>query len=68
MITTELRVEGMACSMCEAHVNDAIRRNFNVKSVKSSRRKKRCVITSEQELDLNEVAAVIRELGYGVRL
>lgn len=68
MITTTLRVEGMACSMCEAHVNDAIRRNFDVKSVKSSRRKKSCVIRSEQELDLERVAAVIRDLGYDVIL
>ena len=33
-ITAE--VEGMACGMCEAHVNDAIRAAFDVKKVSSS--------------------------------
>ena len=32
-------VEGMKCGMCEAHVNDIIRKNFNIKSVKASARK-----------------------------
>ena len=26
-----VKVEGMRCGMCESHVNDLIRRNFNVK-------------------------------------
>lgn len=32
----KLKVDGMACSMCEAHVNDCIRNNFKVKKVKSN--------------------------------
>ncbi len=64
MITTTLGIEGMACSMCEAHVNDAIRRNFSVKKVKSNRRKKSCVVVSEEPLDEARVRAVITELGY----
>lgn len=31
MIKTTLRIGGMMCGMCEAHVNDAIRARFNVK-------------------------------------
>lgn len=64
MITTTLGIEGMACSMCEAHVNDAIRRNFSVKRVKSNRRKKTCVVVSEEPLDEEKVRAVLAELGY----
>ena len=64
MITTTLGIEGMACSMCESHVNDAIRRNFSVKRVKSNRRKKTCVVVSEEPLDTSKVAEVIGELGY----
>lgn len=30
MTKTVLSIEGMACGMCEAHVNDAIRANFSV--------------------------------------
>lgn len=64
MITTTLGIEGMACSMCEAHINDAIRRNFSVKRVKSSRRKKTCVVVSEEPIDEARARAVITELGY----
>ena len=28
-------VEGMACEMCEAHVNEAVRKAFDVKKVTS---------------------------------
>ena len=28
MIQTTVKISGMACSMCEAHINDTIRRAF----------------------------------------
>ena len=31
MVETKLRIDGMACGMCESHINDAIRNNFDVK-------------------------------------
>ena len=40
MVKITLEVEGMACGMCEAHVNDAIRKAFPVKKVTLSRSKK----------------------------
>jgi copper chaperone CopZ len=64
MITTTLGIEGMACSMCEAHVNDAIRRNFSVRRVKSNRRKKTCVVVSEEPLDVSKLKRTIAALGY----
>jgi copper chaperone CopZ len=66
MIETKLTVEGMACSMCEAHVNDAIRKSFPVKRVKSNRRKKTCMIKSLEPLDEEAVKKVITDLGYEV--
>ena len=33
MIKYTLAVDGMMCGMCEAHVNDAVRRAFAVKKV-----------------------------------
>lgn len=64
MIKTTLGIDGMMCSMCEAHVNDAIRRNFDVKSAKSNRRKKQCVVISEDELDRERLFATIEATGY----
>lgn len=40
MIKTTVGIEGMSCGMCEAHINDVVRREFKVKSVKSSVKKK----------------------------
>ena len=39
MVETKLRIDGMACGMCESHINDAIRNNFDVKKVKSSHKR-----------------------------
>ena len=36
MIQTTVRISGMTCSMCEAHINDTIRRAFSVEKVSSS--------------------------------
>ncbi len=47
MYQITVAVDGMQCGMCEAHINDAIRRQFKVKKVKSSRRKKQTLIVSE---------------------
>lgn len=39
MYKITLDVDGMACGMCEAHVNDAVRKAFQVKKVTSSHSK-----------------------------
>ena len=46
-----VEVNGMMCGMCEAHVNDAVRKACPVKKVSSSRSKNQTVILSETELD-----------------
>lgn len=47
MFQTTVKVSGMACSMCEAHVNDAVRSALPVKKVSSSHSKGEVVIISE---------------------
>lgn len=64
MIRTTLGIEGMMCGMCEAHINDAIRKRFAVKSVTSSRAKRQTVIVSEQPLDPELLGIAIRDTGY----
>ena len=64
MIQTTIGVGGMACEMCEAHINDAIRKAFPVKSAKSDRRKKQCVVVSEEPLDEALAAKAITDAGY----
>ena len=58
MIETTVSINGMACGMCESHVNDVVRQNFQIKKVTSSHRwwffpnrswmKKSCVLRLEQ--------------------
>lgn len=64
MTQTVLKIEGMACGMCESHVNDAIRNNFSVKKVKSSHKKGETVIKSEESLDAEKLKKVIADTGY----
>ena len=48
MIQTTVKVSGMACSMCEAHINDAVRGAFPVEKVTSSHSKGETVILSQE--------------------
>lgn len=66
MIKTTLGIEGMACGMCEAHINDVVRRNFRVKSVKSSFSKGKTEILSEEAPDEAKLRAVINDTGYAI--
>ena len=44
MVKTIIKIEGMACGMCESHMNDAIRNVFQVKKVTSSHKDKESVV------------------------
>ena len=69
-----VEVNGMMCGMCEAHVNDAVRKACHdavrkacpVKKVSSSRSKNQTVILSETELDTEALMNAIRGTGYEV--
>ena len=66
MIQYTIAVEGMACSMCEAHINDAVRKAFPVKKVTSSRSKEETTVLTETELDEDALRAAISATGYEV--
>ena len=66
MIQTTVQVSGMACSMCETHVNDAVRSALNVKKVTSSHVKGETVILSDEPLDEGKLRETINATGYQV--
>lgn len=66
MKKTTVTVNGMKCGMCESHVNDAVRKNFNVKKVTSSHTNNQTVIISENAINEQELTSCISELGYEV--
>ena len=64
MFKMTLEIDGMACNMCEAHVNEAIRKAFPVKKVTSSYKKKRTEILSEHILHETELREALDPTGY----
>lgn len=64
MFKTTLKIEGMACGMCEAHINDCIRKNFAIKKIKTSHTKGESEIISDFSLDENKLKSVIESTGY----
>ena len=67
MVKTTASIEGMSCSMCEAHINEAVRRAFPVKKVTSSHKKGVTEILSETPLDAEVLRDAIEKTGYALR-
>lgn len=64
MVKIILKIEGMGCGMCEAHVNEAVRNGCKVKSVTSSHKDKETVIVAEDDIDDEKLKEIIAETGY----
>ena len=64
MVKTILKIDGMMCGMCEAHINDVIRSEFKIKKVSSSHSNGETVIISESELDEQSLRDAIAKTGY----
>ena len=59
MLKYILKIDGMMCGMCEAHINEAIRAAFNVKKVSSSHSAGETVIITEAPLDEARLADTV---------
>ncbi len=66
MIKTVLKIEGMRCGMCEAHICDVIRKSCYVKKVTASHVKNEAVIESESSIDKEALKSAIEKTGYKV--
>ena len=64
MIKLTVGIEGMACGMCEAHINEALRNAFSVKKVTSSHTKKQTVIIAKKDIPEQELKDAIAKTGY----
>ncbi len=67
MTKLTVKVDGMVCGMCEAHVNDAVRAAFPVKKVTSSHTKGETVILTERDIDEQALRDAIGATGYEVQ-
>ncbi len=68
MLQITLAIDGMMCGMCESHINDVIRRNFQVKKVTSSHSKGQTVILSEEPLEEEALKKAIAATGYTLKV
>ena len=65
MIKTTLKIDGMMCGMCEAHVADAIRKAVPAaKKVAASRSKGEASFLTEEAVDEVSLKAAIDATGY----
>lgn len=65
MYRTTVKIDGMMCGMCEAHVSDAIRKAVpSAKKVKASRVKKEATFISDEAVVGAVLEKVIKDTGY----
>lgn len=63
-----VKIDGMMCGMCEAHICDAIRRAFpEAKKVRASRGRGEATFLSEDGIDENILKKTIDDTGYTFR-
>ena len=65
MIKTTLKIDGMMCSMCEAHINEVIRKTVpGAKKVSSSHTQGEASFLTEEAADENRLKDAITATGY----
>ena len=61
-----LKVEGMSCGMCKAHINDAVRKIKGVKKVNADRIKGEVLIIGQDDTEIKDMKDAISQQGYRV--
>jgi len=65
MYKTTLKIDGMMCGMCEAHIADVIRKTIpDAKKVAASHAKGQATFLSENEPPKDELIQAIAATGY----
>ena len=65
MIKTTVKIYGMSCGMCEAHINETIWKKYpKARSVTASHRKGEVSFLTEEAPDENELRDAINATGY----
>ena len=65
MIKTTVKIDGMMCSMCEAHIQDVIRKSVSgAKKVSASHSRGEASFLSEEAPDAAALKAAIDATGY----
>ena len=68
MYKVTIKIDGMMCGMCEAHIDDVIRKNVSdAKKVSSSHSKGESSFLCNDIPDVELLKKVIRQSGYEVK-
>ena len=60
-----VKIDGMMCGMCEAHICDTIRKAFpDAKKVKVSRSNGEATFLTDEQIDKEKLEKVVAETGY----
>ncbi|MGN0584133.1 MAG: heavy-metal-associated domain-containing protein, partial [Ruminococcus sp.] len=66
MLKITLKLEGMMCSMCEAHASEAVREAWKIKKVNSSHKNGETVIITENDISDADLKDVMEKTGFKV--
>ena len=61
-----LGIDGMRCGMCEAHVEETIRKSINTKKIKASHIKNNVIVITEENLTEDDFKKILDPTGYKV--
>lgn len=61
-----LGIDGMACGMCEMHVEDKLRKAIKLKKVNASHIKNNVVVITELELSEENFKKILDPTGYRI--
>ena len=59
-----LKINGMRCGMCEAHIEDTVRKKIKVKRVNASHIKNELTVITDMVLDEKDFHILLDETGY----
>lgn len=62
----KVKIDGMYCGMCEAHVNDAVRSSLDIKKIHSDAKKGEAVIVSKLPYSEAKIREILDPTGYKV--
>lgn len=64
MFKYTIKINGMKCPHCEAHMDEALKAKYNVKKVKSSHEEKQTILVTEDEVNEADLKQVVTDAGY----
>ena len=66
MVKTTIKINGIMCNNCVAHINETIKNEFDINKVTTSKENGTSEVISDNELSKEKLREVINREGYEV--